>query len=71
MEWKRMARKAQAPPELLYFLWLARMAIPRTSQLWPLCFSKSKFSTNVFLCLFYVFHFIMVDCTQLDTELQI
>ena len=41
MEWQRKARKALVSPELVYFLWLAKMATPRTGHLWPKCFVKS------------------------------
>ena len=44
MEQERKARKVQASPWLVYFLWFARMATPRTGQPRPKCFIKSKFS---------------------------
>ena len=46
------------------------MLIPRTGQLWPKCFIKSKFLTIFLCCLSYHVHLTMVNCTQLGTELQ-
>ena len=42
MEWERKARKALVSPELVYFLWLAKMATPRTGHKWPKSIFKSK-----------------------------
>ena len=60
---------------LASFLWLARTATPRTGQLRPKCFVKSKFWIKFWFllqcCLFYHVHLITIDSTYLDTELEI
>ena len=71
MEWERKASKAQASSWLVYFQMLAVMAIPRTGQLWPKCFIKSKFSSKYCWSLLPTVHLIKVDDTHPYDMLEI
>ena len=72
-QWERKARKALVSPELVYFLWLAEVATPRTGHQW-LKYFVNPFSNQNLCChcdLQHNVHLIMVNGAQHCTVSEI